>query len=56
MVDLNFVRSSLGVLQNHTNICMEKLNQFVDKGMFDIHNVTVKCFMDIISGNTLKFR
>ncbi|KAJ8924048.1 hypothetical protein NQ315_006825 [Exocentrus adspersus] len=49
LLDLNFVKSSLNILQDHTDLCMEKLNQYVDKGKFDIHNVTVKCFMDAIS-------
>ncbi|XP_060524435.1 uncharacterized protein LOC132700875 [Cylas formicarius] len=46
--DLKFAHECVCIMQKHINICMDKLEEFVDKGTFNYGHVVHKCMVDII--------
>ncbi|CAG9768804.1 unnamed protein product, partial [Ceutorhynchus assimilis] len=48
MFNLNFVNESSVFVQKHVDLCMKKLEAFVNKGTFDFHEVIHKCMIDMI--------
>lgn len=50
MYNTTFVAESVKIFQQHVTICLNKLDDFVDKGVFNVESVLHKCSADMISG------
>ncbi|CAH0559424.1 unnamed protein product [Brassicogethes aeneus] len=52
LFNLKYCTNQIEIMQKYTDVCMKNLESYVDKGTFDIHLISHKCFVDII-GETI---